>query len=62
MITYNSITHKPANFEKCRVCGGQLPPNVPRLFTAVIPEDGPHKHSFRHLECPETGGASYQKQ
>lgn len=52
MITYTSITYNPVNFEKCRQCGGQLPPKVPRLFTVAIPDGGEHKLTFRHLERP----------
>lgn len=49
--THTSITQCPVNFEKCSVCDGQLPPGIPRMFTVEIPASGPHKSTFRHIQC-----------
>lgn len=49
--SHTSVTQCPVNFEKCSACDGQLPPGIPRMFTVEIPASGPHKSTFRHLEC-----------
>ena len=55
MITYNSITYNPVNFEKCRVCGAQLPPKMPRLFTVTLQDGREHVLTFRHIGCAVPG-------